>query len=177
MIRGPREEGMRLAPVHALRDGKNHHVLVGYHGRQKSKSCGRERHGNTVNLLSISSFTRRSHSLLGCPKMKRTIVRDVATPPSPTTAPSLLLACFAHVDRTSIRRSTAVSIENTPTNTPAGARVSKSGGGNDGTVVFVGIGVWSNAVGDREMDGGPAECWGRVQYPRHGNGSLSGLRM
>ncbi len=109
--------------------------------------------------------------------MNRTIVREVAAPSSPALAPSLLLTCFAHVDLTNIRRSTDVSIENTPTNTPAGANVSNSGGGNDGAVMFVGIGVWSSAVGDSDRDGGPAECWGSVQYPRHGNGSLSGLRM
>ena len=109
--------------------------------------------------------------------MNRTIVRDVATPPSPAPAPSLLRACFAHVDLMSILRSTDVSIEKTPTKTPVGARSSKSGGGNSGNVKFVGIGERRSAVVGIEVGGGPLEYCGRVQYPLHGSGSLSGLRM
>lgn len=89
--------------------------------------------------------------------MNRTTVREVPTPPSPLPAPSLLRTCLAQVERTNILRSTDVSIENTPTNTPAGANESRSGG-NVGSVKFVGIGVLRNAVGERCGGGGPAEC-------------------
>lgn len=76
-----------------------------------------------------------SQSFRGCPTMKRTIDLDVPAPSSPWPAPSLLRGWLAQVVRTSILRSKAESIENTPINTPAGANVSKSGGGNGGSEV------------------------------------------
>lgn len=78
-----------------------------------------------------------------------------------------------------MRRSTALSIENTPTNTPAGGSASRSrpGGGNVSGVKPAGGGNGKLAVGDIERGGGADEYGGMVQYPRHGRGSLSGLRM
>jgi hypothetical protein len=64
--------------------------------------------------------------------MKRTIDLDVPAPSSALLAPSRLLGWLAQVLLTSIRRSKAESIENTPMNRPAGGRVSRFAGGNDG---------------------------------------------
>ena len=70
--------------------------------------------------------------------MKRTIVRDVPTPLSPSPAPFLLLAWLAYVERIIILRSKPVSMLNTPRKMPAGDRVSKLSGGNEVGVKFAG---------------------------------------
>lgn len=130
-----------------------------------------------MHVLSISSLIRRTHSFRGCPRMKRTTVLEVPTPPSPSPAPSRLRRWLAHDERISILRSTALSMLNTPTNTPAGDMLSSSGGGNMGGVKFAGSGCGKDAVVGMSYEGGAVENWGMVQYPRHGNGSLSGFRM
>jgi hypothetical protein len=64
--------------------------------------------------------------------IKRTTVREVPAPPSPSPAPLRLRGWSAHEERISIRRSEEESIENTPTNTPAGGRDPKLSGGKGG---------------------------------------------
>lgn len=66
--------------------------------------------------------------------MKRTSVRDVPRPSSPSPAPFRLRGCVAQVVLISILRSSAESIEKTPTNTPAGGNVSKLSGGKLGGI-------------------------------------------
>jgi hypothetical protein len=64
--------------------------------------------------------------------IKRTTVREVPAPPSPSPPPLRLRGWFAHEERISIRRSEEESIENTPTNTPAGGSDPKFSGGKGG---------------------------------------------
>lgn len=77
----------------------------------------------------------------------------------------------------SILRSTPLSMLKTPTKTPAGDRVSKLSGGNDcGAKVPFGGETGKESYGPRNDGGGSVEKFGIVQYPRHGNGCLSGLQ-
>lgn len=57
--------------------------------------------------------------------MKRTMVLEVPTLSSLSSAPSRLRGWLAQVVRTSIRRSNSESTENTPTKMPAGDNVSR----------------------------------------------------
>ena len=105
--------------------------------------------------------------------MKRTIVREVPTPSSLTSAPSLLRGWLAHVVRTSIRRSNSESTENTPTKRPAGDNVSRFAGGKgeDDCPEDRSTGEYE---GNTSYEAGND---GMAQYALHGNGSLSGLRI
>lgn len=80
--------------------------------------------------------------------------------------------------RTSILRSKAESIENTPTNNPAGGNESKLTGGNGGSIMPVVAGTgYADKDEDVSKSGGVDEGGGTEQYARHGRGSLSGLRI
>lgn len=129
-------------------------------------------------VLSISSCTRRSHSLRGCPMMKRTTVREVPTPPSPSPAPFRLRTWLAYVERISMRLSTPVSMLKTPRNSPMGASSSKSAGGKEvGVKVPLGGCMGNESYGPRYGKGGGSVVkLGIVQYPRQGRGCLSGLQ-
>ena len=139
-----------------------------------------------MDILSASSWILRSQCLRGLPRTKRTIVRLVPMPLSPTPAPFLLRIWLAHVLRTNILRSIAESMENTPSRTPAGGKSSRYVGGNGGGSnddiedMSVGVRELNGYAGESEdalANGGEVDMDGIEQYTRQGNGSLSGLRM
>jgi hypothetical protein len=67
-------------------------------------------------------------------------------------------------------------MEKTPTNTPAGGKVSRSVGGNGGNVVPEVSGIGGDIIDDDCKLGGDDDA-GTAQYARHGKGALSGLRI
>ena len=80
--------------------------------------------------------------------------------------------------RTSILRSNAESIENTPMRTPAGGKESRLLGGKGVNEGPDDIAERSGAeVAGAWREGGAVDVDGAAQYARHGKGSLSGLRM
>ena len=90
--------------------------------------------------------------------MKRTTVRDVPAPPSPGPAPFLLRGWLAYVERISILRSTPESMLKTPTNIPAGDRVSRLSGGKDsGVKVPFGGATGKESYGPKNDGGGSVE--------------------
>lgn len=104
------------------------------------------------------------------------MVLEVPRPSSPSPAPSRLRGWLAHVVLTSMRRSNPESMENTPTNIPAGESVSKFGGGNAGNGIPEEALRYGYIV---EEDEGLCGAYneGAEQYALHGKGSLSGFNI
>lgn len=95
--------------------------------------------------------------------MKRTVVREVPSPPSPGPAPCRLRGWLAHVVRTSIRRSKAESIEKTPTKIPAGGSASRFSGGKEDHEGLSVREAMSREVAGAVRDGGCDDDDGKVQ--------------
>ena len=88
--RCPSKVRMCLSRVHVLRDWEDDNVLVLCTSHMTVSLGWRRR--RVGRAPSISTRTRRSHALRGWPMMKRTIVREVPSPPSPFPAPLRLRA-------------------------------------------------------------------------------------